>query len=354
MIEEFTNQANWNKHVQKADQGFQHYLQWAKVKEASWTAKQYVFNDFPFQILEKKIPRNIFRLGYIPPVNISRLDEAQLDEFLKELPKFSKKIDLDFILLELSTSDKKVLSSAIRSGYKEYFEEVQVRNTDILDLTLGEDDLFANLDGKYRREVRKARKDGYVVTSYTKPEDTKIAVSQYYEIISSVINRGNYTTYKQGYFEDMFKSYAEMDMAVIHIVHHKDTPNKPLGAYLVIYDTNKAYELYGGTNLEGRKARIGFLLKWESILSALNKNVKDYDQWGSAKVDASGEFIKKDHLYNIAVFKKGFGGKHVEYLPTLVFVNKPLKYFAYRMIMSIRPIFIKLLKLIKKPRFYNA
>lgn len=349
MIKEFTDSTKWNKQVKQADQFFQHYLQWADVKKASWSATQYTFKEYPFQLLNKKFPKEIFKLGYIPPVNVESLKKTdQLDEFLNELPQFAKENNLDFLLLELGTTDSTVLSCAIKAGYREYFEEVQVRNTDVLDLTLGKDQLFANLNGKYRREVRKAIKNNYTTTTYTKPDDAKRAVSQFYEIISSVIGRGNYTTYRKDYFESMFKNYAMQDMAAIHIVHHKDTPNKPLGAYLVLYDTTTAYELYGGTNLEGRKARIGFLLKWDSIVSALAHGAKKYDQWGSAKVDAVGEFIKNDHLYNIAVFKKGFGGKHVSYLPTLVYVNKPMKYFIYSVGMWLKPVVIKGLKLFKR------
>jgi lipid II:glycine glycyltransferase (peptidoglycan interpeptide bridge formation enzyme) len=342
-ITEFTGE-NWNNKVSAVNQSFQHYTEWGEVKAASWGSKKYLYGEYPFQLLKKKFPKDLIKLGYIPPINIDSLRGEPLDNLLNELPQFSREADLDFLILELACTDATILSSAIKAGYREYFEDVQVRNTDVLDLALGEEQLFANLDGKYRREIRKAIKDGYTVTTYNKPEDTKKAVSMFYEIISSVIGRGNYTTYKQEYFEEMFNDFAKIDKAEIQICHHKDTPDKPLGAYLTLYDNTTAYELYGGTNLDGRKARIGFLLKWESILSTLDKGMKKYDQWGSAKLDASGGFQKSDHLYNIAVFKKGFGGNHVAYLPTLVYVNRPLKYFVYKVGMKIKPLFIKLIK----------
>jgi lipid II:glycine glycyltransferase (peptidoglycan interpeptide bridge formation enzyme) len=333
--------AEWDNLIFKHKQTFQHFAQWENVKSATWAFERYKFGDYPIQIAIKKGFKGLFKLGYIAPLNPEDLSHG----LLKAIKAFSKKEKFDSLIIETMTEDPMYLNMMKDIGYGKYFSEVQPRDTNIIDMTKTEDEIFAELKGKYRREIRKATKDGYVVTTYN--SGTK-GVDQFYEIISSVVGRGNFTTYKKDYFQKMFDamSFDEKNVEV-HIIHKQETPDKPLGAYLVLYDQETAYELYGGTNIEGRKNRVGFLLKWESINKAKEHFVKRYDQWGIAKRDSNGEYIKTHPLYNVSVFKKGYGGADVTFIPTMVIVNSKLKYAVYRIAMALKPLFLEILKLKK-------
>jgi len=364
-----TDPAEWDNLLFKYKQTFQHFAQWEHVKSSTWSFKRYKVGDYPIQIATKKGLKGLFKLGYIAPLTTNGLNE----KIYKAIKEFSKNEGFDALIVETRTEDKKYLVIMEQLKFKKYFSEVQPRNTNVLDLAMKEDtqetsentehikvtkgtdikstegtnsieeELFAGLKGKYRREIRKAAKNGLIVSTYN--SGTK-AVNQFYEIISSVVGRGKFTTYKKEYFQTMFDSLK--NHAEIHIVHEKYTPEKALGAYLVLYDQETAYELYGGTNTDGRKKRVGFLLKWVSIQKALEHYVKNYDQWGVAKRDINGKYIKSDPLYNISVFKKGFGGKDITFIPSMVIVNSPIKYGVYRLGMFVKPVFLKILKKVKK------
>jgi len=338
-FEPIEDSKQWDNLIQQSGQTFQHFKQWANVKSATWSFKQYKVGDYPIQVAIKKGLKGLLKLGYLAPLTTNGLNE----KVFKAIYQFSKQKSFDTLIVETHTTDKKYIELMQKAGFKKYFTEVQPRNTNTLDLTLSEDELFANLKGKYRREIRKAIKNNIVVTTYT--SGTK-AVEQFYEIISAVVGRGKFTTYKKEYFQTMFDNFK--GNSEIHIIHEKNTPNIALGAYLVLYDTATAYELYGGTNYDGRKKRVGFLLKWASIQSALKRNITTYDQWGVAPRDKNDEYITTDHLYNISIFKKGFGGKDITFIPAMVIVNSSIKYKLYQIAMAIKPIFLKLLKFIKK------
>jgi len=340
-IKGITDEKKWLSAIMSSNQTFHHFSEWGQVKSITWTFEKQLLENYPIQIATRRSFESIIKLGYIPPLTESGLNS----DILQEIKENSKKQNFDILIVELKSTDSKLTKTMLDIGYRQYFSKVQPKQTNILDLTQNEDTLFANMKGKYRREIRKAIKDGYVVTTY---KSGTLAVNQFYEIIEAVVSRGKFATYQKEYFQKMFDLFGKIDAIEIHIVHRRETPEIPLGTYLVVYDKENAYELYGGTNATGRHERVGFLLKWRSIQAAKNKGVRIYDQWGVSETDSSGNFKKTDPLYNVSVFKKGFGGKNITYIPTMVLVNNPLKYGIYKFLMNFKPAVLKTLKYLNK------
>ncbi len=83
---------------------------------------------------------------------------------------------------------------------------------------------------------------------------------------------------------------------------------KPIAALFILISDKVAYYMYAASNNEGRKIFAPTLLTWETILSAKKSGCKIFDFDGIY----DDRFPIKSWL-GFTKFKKGFGGKEIEY-----------------------------------------
>lgn len=100
---------------------------------------------------------------------------------------------------------------------------------------------------------------------------------------------------------------------------------KTIAANLVNFFGPTATYTHGGWDWEYRSLMAPHLLQWEQIKEAKNRGCKAYDFWGIDKINWPG----------ITRFKKGFGGKEVNYIGTFDLILKQAWYSAYILVKKI-------------------
>lgn len=203
-------------------------------------------------------------------------------------------------------------------------EQIQFRNTVMIDLTLPEDALLARMKQKTRYNVRLAQRKGvsvrrgsvkdldllYRMYAETSLRDRFVIRDEsYYRLLWQTFLSDN-TTMKQSN-----QPYAQILVAEI--------TGEAIAALFVFYFADKAWYLFGMSRDAHREAMPNHLLQWEAIRLAKAAGCRTYDLWG-----APDEFIESDPLWGVYRFKEGLGGEIVRHLGAW---DLPLRPFYYRL-----------------------
>ena len=192
----------------------------------------------------------------------------------------------------------------------------------IIDLSLPEDTLMANMHSKHRNVVRKAAKDGVVV----KIGGTEL-LNDYCIIDEQTWARSNRKGEGESELERFVKSMPNNTR--VYVSYYED---KPQTGAIIMYNKQMAYYLYGAS-INHTHNGSGNLLQWEVI--------KDMKQEGVLKYSFVGCRINVDEnskYYGIQMFKSRFGGVLFEGKIFKVIYNKFL-YHLFRTVVTVRSTF---------------
>ena len=92
------------------------------------------------------------------------------------------------------------------------------------------------------------------------------------------------------------------------------------------------YYPYGASTREHREVMANNLVMWEAIKLAKKWGLKYLDMWGALGTEPD----TKDPWYGFHTFKSGYGARHVEYVGTWDYVERPVLYKIYRAIELLR------------------
>ncbi len=313
--EEFIKLTNFSK------VSFLQTWEWGNIKKGEWNSTYLNVDQTPVLILTKKIPFTKSSFGYIPRAFF----EGVSSEIIRSLISFCKEnFSLSHLIIEPNSFNNDDLKTYIASGLGNTGRTIQPNYTNIINLGKTEEELWQELDPKYRRSVNKSIRNECSVVSFSEGEE---AVERFYKIMSGIIQKKKFSSSTFDYYKKVWNEFSSINSAKIFIVQHE---GKDVGTYFVVYKDEFANELYGGVNEVGRNMRAGYVLKWESIKDARNQGRKYYDHWGVAKklVD---DYDKNDGLYNISHFKEGFGGNYTEYLPQFTYVFSKTSHSLFKL-----------------------
>ena len=268
------------------------------------------------------------RMGviYIPKGPLLDWSEAPLrHQVLKDLKAFAQKHSAIFIKidpdLELGTGipDKPganehhlgadVINDLQTDGWQFSEEQIQFRNTVIVNLEQSEEDLLANMKQKTRYNVNLAMRKG-VTIRIGKPADIDMLMSMYAETSvrdGFVIRNDSY--YRQVWNAFMFHQEAKrLDQPLAEALI-AEVDGAPVAGVIIFRFAGKAWYLYGMSLLAHRDKMPNYLLQWEAIKRAKAAGCTNYDLWG-----APDEFVETDPLWGVFRFKEGLGGTVHRYL----------------------------------------
>ena len=184
---------------------------------------------------------------------------------------------------------------------------VQPRRTLLMDLSKGDEELFAAMRKKTRQYIHKAERAG-VVTEETRDLD------RFMQVLGAVGQRDRFAIRSRAYFEKLLAAFG--DRALLMIARLGDDA---AGAMLLVRMGDRAWELYGGWSGAHGEARPFYLLKWRAMLRMRQLGVRRYDMHGLAEGAA-------DSLAGVENFKLGYGGEVVEWIGALETPVRPLLY----------------------------
>jgi peptidoglycan pentaglycine glycine transferase (the first glycine) len=277
---------------------------------------------------------------YVPKGPLLDWNDTQLrHQLLLDLKEFAQKHNAIFIKIDPdyelgqgipgnpgsneSQFAGSVTNDLIEAGWRFSQEQVQFRNTVLIDLTPSENELLANMKQKTRYNVNLALRKG-VVVRIGQPSDIDMLIRMYAE--TSV--RDGFVIRSDGYYREIWNSFMfhatpkRLDQPVAEALI-AEVESEPVAAVVIFRFASKAWYLYGMSRTTHRDKMPNYLLQWEAIKRAKAAGCTVYDLWG-----APDEFVESDPLWGVFRFKEGLGGTVHRYLGAW---DLPLNRMLYRL-----------------------
>lgn len=322
----------WKEHNGSCLQSWQ----WGEVKSATWNVFRYgVFEDEEIvcvvSVLVKPFPYSgvtklfgLHNFAYIPrgfPIRDVKYFKLALDAVLAVMQKQG----VAFILIDpennfLIKGWNEQFKAALEAGsWKPAAVSIEPNQTDVVDIAKSEEEMLTAMKPKWRRNIKKATRDGVKVNEVTGHEN----IEKFYKPIASVEQYTSFKARDVEYFKKIWDEMSEDQLVRVFVAEYE---NEVVASYMVLTNDKVAFEIYGGATRKGRDVEASYLLKWEIMKKMSEEGRKYYDHWGVAPKDDA------DHpLVGISYFKSGFGGKYVEFLPQYVKVFNKIGYWLYRL-----------------------
>ena len=209
----------------------------------------------------------------------------------------------------------------VERGWRYSQEQVQFRNTILVDLEPGVDQLLANMKQKTRYNVRLAQRKGVQVRVGDLSD-----LDALYQMYAETSVRDGFVIRSGDYYHNVWSRFIKAGLAEPLIA---DVNGEMVAAIVVFRFAHKAWYLHGMSSLKHRNLMPNYLLQWEAFLHAREAGCKVYDLWGAPE-----EFNQDDPLWGVYRFKEGFGGSVTRYLGAYDF---PLNRFYYTMYTQVVP-----------------
>lgn len=340
-----TDPQTWNTSLQTLPKA--HILQawqWGDFKQRTtgWTPERIFYQNEKGELVAAAsiLTRRIgpLRVMYIPKGPIFRDENlATITPVLEHLQKLARqrravwlKIDTDIVAAtglpndstgeHPDTPDKSgqaVIEFLKQQKWQFSPDQVQFRNTLILDLTQSEDELLAGLNQSTRRKIRQAEKSGATIRQTQNEADLRTL----YEIYAMTGQRQGFTTRPYDYYLDLWKTMLDTNFGQVFIAEANQTP---LAGVILFRFGQTAWYFYGMSSNEGRDLQPTYALQWAAIRWAKAQGCTTYDWWG-----APNEFVESDSMWGVYRFKEGFGGKIVRHIGAWDYIPYPPLYWAY-------------------------
>ncbi len=212
---------------------------------------------------------------------------------------------------------------------------VQPEQTLVVDLRPEREALLAAMHEKWRYNIRLAeRKD--VRVYMPGPADTP-ALEVFLELMGETTERDRFHAHDKTYYRLMLETLAgdpatDAARRPVARLAFAERDGKILAANLMLYFGKTVTYLHGASSRARREVMAPQLLQWTCMSDAKTWGFQAYDFWGVAP-----EGAERHPWAGITRFKRGFGGKYVEYPGTYDLPMKRFWYTLYRLARRRRP-----------------
>lgn len=229
-------------------------------------------------------------------------NKGYLEVFLSKLKDLGKREGAWFIRLTPQiedTSDNQALFKSL-AFVKAPVHNVDAQITLVLDLSPDREFLLKNIRKSTRYEIKKAQKAGVNVYSKKGGE----ALKGFYSLYCTMQKRQKFIPYPYERFEKEFQAFSPLKQQEIFFAEYKD---KILASAIINFYGETAFYDHGASLLN-HSVSTSHLLQWEVIEYARKKGYRFYNLWGGIAPN------ERHPWWGITVFKKGFGGKQINYI----------------------------------------
>lgn len=196
-------------------------------------------------------------------------------------------------------------------GFRRAGMHLHAEHTTILDVTQEPEVLLAHMRKQTRYEVRKAERMGIRVDRVPSAD----AIGAFHEIQQATARRQGFIPPTKSFLQAQAAAFA--DYSFMYQSYQGETLLSM--ALIIFYGTEAVYH-EGASTPEGRNAPGTYAIQWQAIQDAHTKGMQRYNFFGIAPDD------NPNHRYaGVTLFKRGFGGEDVHYVPAHdLVINKVL------------------------------
>jgi len=199
-------------------------------------------------------------------------------------------------------------------------EQIQFKNTVMVDLTEDEEAMLMRMKSKTRYNIRLAKRRGVTVRA----GDTE-DVPLLYQMYAHTSLRDDFLIRSETYYRIAWGTFFKAGLAEPLIA---EVDGKPVGAAVIFRFGGRAWYIHGMSLDEHREKMFNYRLQWEAMVRAKAAGCTEYDMWGAPDV-----FSGDDPLWGVYRFKDGFGGQVVRTLGAWDYPVRPLIYRLYSQIL---------------------
>ena len=207
-------------------------------------------------------------------------------------------------------------SQLIKGGWRFSDEQIQFRNTVLLDLTVSEDEMLARMKQKTRYNIRYAGRKGVTVRIGTRND-----LGLLYRMYAQTSKRDGFVIRGEDYYHSIWSAFLAPEMLDPLIA---EVEGEPVGALMLFRYAGRAWYLHGMSRDLHRKKMPNYLLQWEAMRRAKEKGCKVYDLWGAPDV-----FDESDSMWGVFRFKRGLGGTVQRTIGAYDYAVRPFYYKLY-------------------------
>jgi lipid II:glycine glycyltransferase (peptidoglycan interpeptide bridge formation enzyme) len=200
---------------------------------------------------------------------------------------------------ELGSEEDKMLNHVLEPLHFQKVQSVQPARTIVLDLTLDEDTLLANMKEKWRYNLRLAMRKGVQIHVAVTLEE----VNSWYALLQTTSIRDQFGIHTREYYRRAWQLFAPREQARLLLASYN---GQLLAGIFVGLMAKQAIYLYGASSNEQRQLMPNYLLQWEAIRWAKQAGATIYDFWGIPETDE-----KSEAMAGVYRFKSGWGGRIV-------------------------------------------
>jgi peptidoglycan pentaglycine glycine transferase (the first glycine) len=318
-----------------------HILQswdWGEFKSRwGWSAQRLLWSNAgrpvaAAQILNRPIPRTPWRFLYVtkgPAFDYTNIELAQkiltdLEEIARQTRALFIKIDPDVVrrygepqpdTVDVAEGQMMQNLLSIRGWYFSP-EQIQFRNTVLVDLTPTTSALLAAMKSKWRYNIRLAERKGVVIRRGDKAD-----IPFFYHMYAQTAVRDGFLIRPEAYYTDVWQRFLAAGRAEMLLA---EVENEVVAGLILFIFGPTAWYMYGASTGRHRQLMPNHLLQWQTMCRAKEQGCTCYDMWGAPDV-----FDETDRLGGVYRFKQGFGGQVVQGLGAYDYpANRPL-YWAF-------------------------
>ncbi len=247
------------------------------------------------QIFEEKTPFGKYL--YIPFGPCFKSSDAR-ETIIKKVKEIAQEEGLSFIKIEPTLG--------VKEGVKS-FKRVQPQKTLLVNINRDSHELLSSFSSSTRKNIALSKKKGVEIVEERDSD-------RLFNLLEKTKKRQNFNTYSKEYFSLLVKN---TNSSVCCAIYKKEV----ISANIVYYFGSRATCLSSANDYNMRNLKGANLLRFRSFEIARDKGLKEFDQWGIDEVKYPG----------VSNFKKGFGGKEINYPETRDIVLKKTKYYSYKL-----------------------
>jgi len=325
-----------------------HLLQtweWGALKSRyGWQPARYLWleEDQPraaASVLTRRVSRLSSPVMYVPKgPALDYGDSALLEQVLGDLEDAARQKRAVFVKIDPDVRADSVEGQAIvdmlrRRGWRPSREQIQFRNTMLIDLARSPDEILAEMKSKWRYNVRLAARKGVTVRRGTTAD-----LPLLYDMYAQTAARDGFVIRPEPYYHDVWSTFVEARLAQPLIA---EVDGEPVGMVIIFCFPSasdhgpalrtgggRAWYIVGASLPVHREKMPNHLLQWEAMRWAQEQGCTVYDMWG-----APDELDESDPLWGVYRFKRGFGGEFVRHIGAWDYPVSGLRYWLYTAVM---------------------
>jgi len=242
-----------------------------------------------------------------PKINIERVSILQY--LIQKLKKIAEKEKTSFIrMAPIWENNQENINSFETAGFKMNAPiHMHPELTWELDINCSEEDLLKGMRKTTRYLIRQAEKNSDIEIIKTQNIND---LEKFKDLLDKTALRHHFTAFSLDYLKNQFSCFKPDNQIMIYLGKYK---GEIISGAVMIYWKNIGFYHHGASlsKYNSNKVPVSYLMQWEAIKEAKNRNCTKYNFWGIAPED------KKNHPWKgLTLFKKGFGGYKKEYVKT--------------------------------------